>query len=156
MAQYSFKVKYDGESRLVIYEPECENVTCGTLRIYLESLYGIANSKVMKLIKGKYFPSFLFWLKSEVVSLFFSLQSFFRHLFCQLYSFTSFIFLTSEYLTSTGNRILTGQFRANYSKKCQKCSTLDLNLKFLMRQIQVKHISFILFMSFLSICLIQR
>lgn len=50
---FTLKVKYEGKTKAIEYEPESENDTCGTLRIYLESLYGITNSKIMKLIKGK-------------------------------------------------------------------------------------------------------
>jgi len=50
---YTFKVKFEGKTKPVTYQPETLQATCGDLRRFLESEYRITQTKILKLIKGE-------------------------------------------------------------------------------------------------------
>merc|ERR1719499_1938804 len=50
---YSFKVKFEGKTKPIVYQPETIHATCGDLRRFLESEYRITQTKILKLIKGQ-------------------------------------------------------------------------------------------------------
>jgi len=53
VSSYSFKIKFEGKTKPITYQPETLEATCGDLRRFLESEYRISQTKILKLIKGQ-------------------------------------------------------------------------------------------------------